>query len=94
LSAGSRPPLPGRAASNQVSLGTVFVDRAVAIGAANVVYDVSTGGQRVTGSLPVAVVARRLRSFSRRAAAERIVAADVDAQRSATGKAPALRPRS
>ena len=27
-------------------------------------YDVTAGGQRVTGSLPVSVVARRLRSFS------------------------------
>jgi hypothetical protein len=39
-------------------LGTAFVVRAVAIGAANVVYDVTTGGQRVTGSLSASVVVR------------------------------------
>jgi hypothetical protein len=35
-----------------------FVVRAVAIRAAIIADDVTTGGQRVTGSLPVSVVAR------------------------------------
>jgi hypothetical protein len=39
------------------TLGTALVVRAVAIGAANIVDDVTTGGQRGTGSLPVSIVA-------------------------------------
>lgn len=45
-------------------LGRAIVLRAVAIGAANVADDVTTGGQNVTGRLPVSVVARSLPSFS------------------------------
>lgn len=45
-------------------LGRAIVLRAVAIGAANVADDVTTGGQNVTGRMPVSVVARSLPSFS------------------------------
>lgn len=45
-------------------LGRAIVLRAVAIGAANVADDVTTGGQNVTGRMPVSVVARSLPSLS------------------------------
>lgn len=45
-------------------LGRAIVLRAVAIGAANVADNVTTGGRNVTGRLPVSVVARSLPSSS------------------------------